>query len=161
MSHGGNGGRCVRLTTLPPTCADGLEILGSSTSWSPQGMSRPVVGLLFTFIFTPRKTCSNAALCTINLTWTDRGLNPCFCGERPPWHCLLFASIVGQSKNCVVESVPRSKHSVSVIKTNQFIIRDSRFSKNFWTRGSDESCLVFVVVVNLCSIYVFFSSNMT
>jgi len=25
----GQGGRCVRLTTLPPSCADGLEILGS------------------------------------------------------------------------------------------------------------------------------------
>jgi len=28
--HGGKGGRCVRLTTLPPSCADCLEI------WEPQ-----------------------------------------------------------------------------------------------------------------------------
>jgi hypothetical protein len=25
---GGKGGQCIRLTTLPPTCADCLEILG-------------------------------------------------------------------------------------------------------------------------------------
>jgi len=31
---GGKGGQCVRVTTLPPSCADYLEILGSSTSWS-------------------------------------------------------------------------------------------------------------------------------
>jgi len=37
---GGKGGRCVGLTTLPPTFADCLEILGASTSWSPKGLSR-------------------------------------------------------------------------------------------------------------------------
>jgi hypothetical protein len=36
--RGGNGGRCVRLTTLPLLCADYLEILGASTSWSPKGL---------------------------------------------------------------------------------------------------------------------------
>jgi hypothetical protein len=53
---GGKVGRCLGLTTLPSACPDGLEILGSSTSWSPQGMSRPIVRLLLTFRFTPRKT---------------------------------------------------------------------------------------------------------
>jgi hypothetical protein len=33
---------CVGLTTLPPSCAHSLEILGASTSWSPNGLSRPV-----------------------------------------------------------------------------------------------------------------------
>jgi hypothetical protein len=33
---GVNGGQCVRLTTLPPSCADYLEILRSSTSWCPK-----------------------------------------------------------------------------------------------------------------------------
>ena len=37
------GGRCVGLTTLPLSCADGLEILGPSTSCS---LSRPVKGQL-------------------------------------------------------------------------------------------------------------------
>jgi hypothetical protein len=43
---GGKGGRCIELTTLPPSCADCLEILGASTSWSPKGLSRPVMRLL-------------------------------------------------------------------------------------------------------------------
>jgi hypothetical protein len=49
---GGKSGRCVRLTTLPPSCADCLEILGASTSWNPQGLSRDS----FTFI------CNNSVL---------------------------------------------------------------------------------------------------
>jgi len=38
---GGKGGRCVRLTTLPPSCADSLEI------WKPQtsGILRACPGL--------------------------------------------------------------------------------------------------------------------
>jgi hypothetical protein len=42
---GGKSGRCIGLTTLPPSCADCLEILGASTL-NPQGLSRPVMGLL-------------------------------------------------------------------------------------------------------------------
>jgi len=37
----GKGGWCVGLTTLPPSCAECLEI------WNPQGLSRPVMGLLY------------------------------------------------------------------------------------------------------------------
>jgi hypothetical protein len=37
------GGRCVWLT-LPPSCADFLGTLGASTSWSPKGLSRPLLG---------------------------------------------------------------------------------------------------------------------
>ena len=40
---GGKDGRCVRMTTLPPSCAACLEILGASTSWSPKGLSRTVL----------------------------------------------------------------------------------------------------------------------
>jgi hypothetical protein len=39
---GGKGGPCVGLTILPCSWADCLEILGTSTSWSPKGPSRPV-----------------------------------------------------------------------------------------------------------------------
>ena len=44
--YGGKGGRCVGLKTLPPSCADCLENLGASTFWNPQGLSRPLMGLL-------------------------------------------------------------------------------------------------------------------
>jgi hypothetical protein len=37
----GKGGRWVELTTLTLSCADCLEILGASTSWSPKGLSGP------------------------------------------------------------------------------------------------------------------------
>jgi len=43
---GGTGGRCLGLTTLPPSCADFLKVLGAPTSWPPKGLSRPVMGLL-------------------------------------------------------------------------------------------------------------------
>ena len=43
-------GRCVGLTTLPPSCVKCLEILGASTSWSPTGLSRSVKGS-FTFTY--------------------------------------------------------------------------------------------------------------
>jgi hypothetical protein len=38
------GSQCVRLATLPPSCANCLEILGASTVWSPKGLSRPARG---------------------------------------------------------------------------------------------------------------------
>ena len=41
------GGRWVGLTTLPPSYAECLEILGMSTSWNPKGFSRPVQGLIY------------------------------------------------------------------------------------------------------------------
>jgi len=50
---GVNGGRCVGLATLSPQIifsllhADCLEILGASTSWSPNGLSRLVWGFLY------------------------------------------------------------------------------------------------------------------
>ena len=43
MSPGGQGGRCLGLTTLPPSRADCPEILRASTSWSPKGLCRPVM----------------------------------------------------------------------------------------------------------------------
>jgi hypothetical protein len=43
LSHGGKGDLCVELITLPLSCADCLEILGASTSWSPTGLYRSIV----------------------------------------------------------------------------------------------------------------------
>ena len=54
MFPGGKDSRCVTLTTLPPSCADCLEILGPSTFWSPKGLSRNsftfCVSLFWTFV---------------------------------------------------------------------------------------------------------------
>ena len=44
---GGKDGRCVGLTTLPPFMCRLSWNLGASTSWNPQGLSRPVMGLLY------------------------------------------------------------------------------------------------------------------
>ena len=44
---GGKGGRCAGLTTLPPSCAGCLNILGVSDSWSSQGLYRPVHGQVY------------------------------------------------------------------------------------------------------------------
>jgi len=41
------GSRCVQLTTLPLSCVDRLVILGSTNSWSPKGLFRPVMGQLY------------------------------------------------------------------------------------------------------------------
>jgi len=41
---------CVGLTILLPTCADGLESWGSSTSWNPQTSPDPYRNC-FTFTF--------------------------------------------------------------------------------------------------------------
>ena len=50
MFPGGKCGRCVGLTTLPPSCADCLEFLAASTSCSPKGLSSPAMGLLYIHI---------------------------------------------------------------------------------------------------------------
>jgi len=43
----GKGGRCVRLTTLPPSCAVVMKSGETLTSWNPLGHSRTVTGLLY------------------------------------------------------------------------------------------------------------------
>ena len=40
--EGGKYGRCLGLTNLQRSCADCLEILGASKSWSPRGLSRTI-----------------------------------------------------------------------------------------------------------------------
>jgi hypothetical protein len=47
----GIGSRCIRLSTLAPSCADYLEILGASTFWSPKGLSRPVMEELYVYLY--------------------------------------------------------------------------------------------------------------
>jgi hypothetical protein len=45
-----SGSRCVGLTTLPPSCADCLVILGAPDSCNPRSLSRSVQGLLCLFV---------------------------------------------------------------------------------------------------------------
>jgi len=47
----GTGGRCIRLTTLPSSCAVVIN-LRALASWNPLGHSRPVTGRLYlTFVW--------------------------------------------------------------------------------------------------------------
>jgi len=46
---GGKGGRCVRLTTSPPSCAEWHENLGAQTSCNPLGHTGPVTGWLYLY----------------------------------------------------------------------------------------------------------------
>jgi len=45
----GKGGRCVKLTTLPTSCAVVMKS-GNLTSWNPLGQSWPVTGLLYLYL---------------------------------------------------------------------------------------------------------------
>jgi hypothetical protein len=47
---GGKGGRCVELTTLPPSCADCLEIWEPQTPGTPRAWNG--IALLFTISMT-------------------------------------------------------------------------------------------------------------
>jgi hypothetical protein len=47
---GSKGGRCIGLTTLPPSCTDCHE-QRSSISWNPQDLSRPVQGSLYIYLY--------------------------------------------------------------------------------------------------------------
>jgi hypothetical protein len=50
VSPGGKGGRCVRLTTYHLHVPVSRN-LGALTSWNPVGLFRPVMGLLYLFIY--------------------------------------------------------------------------------------------------------------
>ena len=47
---GGEGGRCIGLTTLPTLSDNCLEILGTLTSRKPEGLSRHLRGLLYHYL---------------------------------------------------------------------------------------------------------------
>jgi hypothetical protein len=46
---GGKDGRCVRVTTLPPSCAECLEFWSLNLPETPKA-TRPVVGLLYLYL---------------------------------------------------------------------------------------------------------------
>ena len=82
ISWGGKGGRCVRLTNLTTFMRRLSWNLGASTSWNPQGLSRPVMVLLYLYLTVLRKqvvdnqdlkvySVNKNILCYLN--------NVCFC----------------------------------------------------------------------------------
>ena len=74
---GGKGGRCVRLTTLPPSCAV-VTRSGNLNFWNPLGHSRPITGLLYFYIgnHSELDTCSyNISFFKITHTVTSRIIN--------------------------------------------------------------------------------------
>ena len=71
---GGKGGRCVGLTTLPPSCADCLEIWEPQTFWNPLGLSRPVMVLLYLYRLWSSKMFSVNALHYSSAAWSPISL---------------------------------------------------------------------------------------
>jgi len=64
---GGKGGRCVGLTTLPPSSAVVMKYGKTLTSWNPLGHFRPVMGLLYLYFnflepSGPLQACNGTAL---------------------------------------------------------------------------------------------------
>jgi len=50
VSLRGKGGLCVGQKNLPPSCANFLEILGTSASWTSKGLCRSAQGLLYPLV---------------------------------------------------------------------------------------------------------------
>ena len=97
---GGKGGRCVRLTTSPLSCAECHENLGAWTTWNPLGHTGPVTELLL-----PLPTC---AICSprpifflLSLEWYLMGSTN---HEAP--HCAFFCPISCYLKHPQAKAVP-------------------------------------------------------
>ena len=73
MFPGGEGGQCVGLTTLPPSCADCLKI------WEPQPPG--------TF-----KACNGIALPKVIIRGPDSGARACVCVQ-------LYQTILSNLRN--------------------------------------------------------------
>jgi hypothetical protein len=74
---GDKGGRCVGLTTLPPSCADSWN-LGASTFWNPQGLSGIALPLLY-----------GDGLCYISVLYVGKSGNMYLLHAVPQIHVFL------------------------------------------------------------------------
>jgi hypothetical protein len=63
----GKDGWCVGLTSLPPSCADCLEMWESHPPGT-QGLSRPVMGLLYLYLYIEHKYLDPAPRQTVVAT---------------------------------------------------------------------------------------------
>jgi hypothetical protein len=112
------------MTTLPPSCAKLSTNVGASSSWSPKGLSRHVMGLLYlsylhwksTEIHSPERKSGNmpvtvlySSVCTALFEWRLVIIpHQCFiqyCCRRFPrtgdlkqQHAILFPSHVSQER---------------------------------------------------------------
>jgi hypothetical protein len=116
---GSKGGRCLCLTTLPPSCADYREILWPSTSWSPKSLSRPVMGLLrehFLVVFLIIFSLKFKVMRGVN----ESEVGKCACcdvGEMKTWHKICHAyGLLSPSVNI---------KKLYLIKTGQWILGNS------------------------------------
>jgi len=64
---GGYSARCIGLTSLPPSCADCLQIMAASPSWIPKCLSWPVMGQLDLVAWCSRAV--NYRLCCTEKCW--------------------------------------------------------------------------------------------
>ena len=71
ISWGGKGGRCLGLTTLPPSCAECHEIWEPYTSWNPQAGTGIVLPLYLRTHMQQTKKCLVTVYTTINLLSDD------------------------------------------------------------------------------------------
>jgi hypothetical protein len=67
LSYGVKAASCLGLTTLPPSCADCLEILEASTSWSPKGPLQACIGIAEPSTFTVSLHSYLQQWCTIQI----------------------------------------------------------------------------------------------
>ena len=64
---GGKGGRCVRVTTLPPSCAECQEIWSLNRP-EPSGPHRPVIGIALPFTSSNIGNLSESSVMSVNKT---------------------------------------------------------------------------------------------
>jgi len=69
-----------------------------------------------------RKTSYSGSLSTTNPTRTDLGWNNGLSGERPATNRLRQFKSANRLRNTWNQCLPRSKHTVSVIKTSQLML---------------------------------------
>jgi hypothetical protein len=58
----GKDDRCIRLPTLPPSCAECREDPGALTSWNPKSLSRLVAGYLYLYVLVLLCGCVHEAM---------------------------------------------------------------------------------------------------
>ena len=86
---GGKGGRYVGLTTLPPSMPIVLKS-GSLNLWNPQGLSRPVMGLVYLYI-----TFSPSERPGIKYTWMPSPFYPDVISLiLIKWYPVVFANVL-------------------------------------------------------------------